>query len=321
MSQRVDPVLRQAIAWKTQLQSGDASAAQHLAFEQWLAEDPAHRRAWQRVGRTLDQLLSPWRGKPASVSPELMALKSALARQPSRRRLLKGALAFAGMSLAAGACLQRERPLSQWTADLGTETAERRRFSLPDGSEALLNARSAADTDFSGGQRRLSLRAGAILLKVRPGIPVMRLNHRQLEVDSFGGRLLLSEVRGQTTVAAIEQDLQLRLPAAAESFRLPQGKSACVRDGAIHLTSDDPLALAAWQHGLLEVDQRPLAEVVDALRPYRTGFLRVAPEVAALQVLGIYPLDDVDRTLGLLASTLPIRVHRYSALWTLIEAA
>jgi transmembrane sensor len=59
--------------------------------------------------------------------------------------------------------------------------------------------------------------------------------------------------------------------------------------------------------------------VVEALRPYCRGFVRVAPDVRSLRVQGVFPLDDPERTFNALAETLPIRVDRYSPWLTLIS--
>ncbi|MNI78379.1 fec operon regulator FecR [compost metagenome] len=58
--------------------------------------------------------------------------------------------------------------------------------------------------------------------------------------------------------------------------------------------------------------------MVEALRPYSRGFVRLAPQVRGLRVQGVFPLDDPDRAFNALAETLPIRVDRYSPWLTLI---
>jgi transmembrane sensor len=60
--------------------------------------------------------------------------------------------------------------------------------------------------------------------------------------------------------------------------------------------------------------------VVDALRPYHRGFVRVAPEIRELRVQGVFPLNDPERALAALAETLPIRVDHYSPWLTLVRA-
>ncbi|MDT4829116.1 hypothetical protein FQZ97_625300 [compost metagenome] len=61
--------------------------------------------------------------------------------------------------------------------------------------------------------------------------------------------------------------------------------------------------------------------MVEALRPYHRGLIRVAPAVRPLRVQGVYPLDDPERALTALAETLPIRVSHYGPWLTLIDAA
>jgi transmembrane sensor len=66
---------------------------------------------------------------------------------------------------------------------------------------------------------------------------------------------------------------------------------------------------------MLEAHDLPLGEVVQALRAYRAGFIRVAPRAAALHVYGTFSLDDTDRALAALAETLPIAVNVYQRGW------
>ena len=62
---------------------------------------------------------------------------------------------------------------------------------------------------------------------------------------------------------------------------------------------------------MLVARDQSLDQVVDALRPYRAGFMRISPAAGRLRVLGAFPLDDPDRVLESLAQTLPIRLTRY----------
>jgi transmembrane sensor len=77
---------------------------------------------------------------------------------------------------------------------------------------------------------------------------------------------------------------------------------------------------ADWLSGRLNVLDEPLEQVIEALRPYSRGFVRISPEVRYLRVQGVFPLDDPDRTFAALAETLPIRVDRYSPWLTMIRA-
>jgi transmembrane sensor len=76
-----------------------------------------------------------------------------------------------------------------------------------------------------------------------------------------------------------------------------------------------------WTRGLLNVNNRSLAEVVESLKPYYRGVLNVAPQVAALRVSGIFPLDDPRHALNMLASILPIRLNYTTDYWLSVEPA
>jgi transmembrane sensor len=66
---------------------------------------------------------------------------------------------------------------------------------------------------------------------------------------------------------------------------------------------------------MLEAHDQPLGEVVEALRAYRTGFIRISSQAAALRVYGSYALDDGERALAALAETLPISVRVFQRGW------
>ncbi|MNE40911.1 fec operon regulator FecR [compost metagenome] len=55
----------------------------------------------------------------------------------------------------------------------------------------------------------------------------------------------------------------------------------------------------------------PLHAVLDALRPYQRGYIRVAPAVRDIRVQGVFPLDQPQQALAALAEALPISVERY----------
>ena len=76
----------------------------------------------------------------------------------------------------------------------------------------------------------------------------------------------------------------------------------------------------AWVDGFLQVRDRPLAEVIDALRPYHNGVLRLDPAVAGLRVSGLYRLDNPQQILDTLARTLPIHITRRTGLWVTVNA-
>jgi transmembrane sensor len=81
--------------------------------------------------------------------------------------------------------------------------------------------------------------------------------------------------------------------------------------GRVQDVSTSRIDPSAWSTGVLEVHDQPLADVLDALRPYTPAILRASPEAARVGVYGVYPLDRPMEVLQALVDTLPLRVRRW----------
>lgn len=317
----LDAATEAAVEWLVTLNSGTVSASEREGFEHWLQADARHRSAWEQLQGPLQQMLSPLRPAMGGLMGE--ALGRAESRTRRRRSLLRGALGLGGMAVGAGFVAHRHAPIHQWMADLRTGTGERREFALPDGSTVTLDARSAADLDFRGGRRTIVLRQGALLAHAAPqaweagqaeegGAFVVRTVHGQ--VRALGTRFVVRQDVDSSLVSMLEHSVEITT-AQGRSQVLEQGRSARFGPAGIAEDATEPGTASAWQRGMLEAHDRPLGEIVQALRAYRTGFIRVAPRAAALQVYGTFSLDDTDRALAALAETLPISVNVYQRGW------
>lgn len=320
-----------AIGWLVLLRSGEATAADQNAFDDWLRRSPAHGAAWQRLAGPVDGAFAAARALnqrvPGQADTIAQALADAATHAQRRRRMLRGALALGGIGLGTGLLAQRFTPLQDALADLRTGTGERRRFALADGSTLLLNARSAVDVAYTGSQRAVRLRSGECIASVQPDTlrPFVALcQHGSVHVPpgAAATRFLLRQEADRSLAVALQGSVELA-PADAPGARQPlaPGQAAWMTPtGTTPGTEAAPTA-AVWQQGLFVVNDRPLGEVVDALRPYRHGLLRITPEAARLRVHGSYPLDDTGRALAIIADTLPVAVHVYRGGWLVrIEA-
>ncbi|MGE8491951.1 FecR family protein [Comamonas sp.] len=326
----LDPVSEAAVEWLVQFHSGEMTEADQARHRAWLAAHPQHQVVWQRLSGSLHAQFGAARAvaAPQAATPigDVMgqALAHAQRRGSSRRRLLSGALAVAGVSTGALLLADRQMPLRQITADLRTGTGERHAFTLPDGSELLLDARSAVDLDFGADRRRVKLRQGALLVQAQPasnGLAPLEVLSPHGRIQALGTRFAVRLDEAATRVSMLVHATRLTTAAGASQV-LEEGRSA--RFDTLSIAGDDtsPQAAAAWQRGMLEVHHQPLGEVVQALRAYRRGFVRISAQAAALRVYGNYALDDSDRALDALAATLPITVRVYQRGWlVVIEAA
>jgi transmembrane sensor len=317
---RLDPVSEQAIDWMVRLRAGTPDAALQTRFNAWLAMDPAHAQAWAKLQERLGGSFNTVRALDRRVPGQAGEARQLLLQPHGSRRDALRVLAGLGL-LGGGLWLGARSPLGDsLLADLHTGRGQRQDFNLADGSRLSLNADSAVDLQFDDRQRLVILRHGELMIQVAadPRRP-LRVRTAQGEIRALGTRFLVAQEPDASRVVVLQHSVQARL-FDGTTLDLQEGQSALLSARRISPVAGDQRHRADWLSGRLNVLDDPLEQVVEALRPYSRGFVRVAPEVRHLRVQGVFPLDDPDRTFTALAETLPIRVDRYSPWLTLIRA-
>lgn len=318
------PAIRSAIDWMVFLDSGRASHSDKDAFSAWLAADGEHRRAWESVCGALQtpfsQLADAQRQLPGSGPITARVLRSS-GISHERRKLLRGGAALMLLAGLPGALmLQRRMPLEGLFTDFYSGTGERKQVQLADGSVLTLNARSTVNVAFSATRRQVSLLQGELSIQaVEDPLRPFEVVTAEGRVTTFAARFIVRQVAGQTLVSVQQHTVQVS-DRHGNSGLASSGQSLLLRADQVFAAGASRAREDAWLNGLLDVDDESLGAVVDALRPYRYGLLRVSPAAASLRVFGVFPLDDSDRTLQSLAQVLPISVERYGPL-TLIDLA
>lgn len=301
-----ESVVREAIAWWARLQSGQADARDRDACDAWLARDPLHRQAWERLEMI---------GRDARRVPAALAHAALDAPDPAgRRRALRTMLTLAGVGVAGWAGY-RHTPWQRLAADLSTGVGERRAVAVADGLHVTLNSDSALRLRLDGGARGIDLLRGEILVhaQARPGAAALR-------VDTGYGVLLAENARFdvrrtdhgarlgvyQGSVALLRDGQQAQVEAGE---RLTYGAQ-----GGVERHAADPDRLA-WVDGLVVAKDWRLDAFAHYLARQRIGVIRVDPAVAALRLSGVFPLDDAERALRALEPALPIVVTRHTQYW------
>ncbi|OPK11506.1 FecR domain-containing protein [Pseudomonas sp. VI4.1] len=317
---QLDPVSEQAIDWMVSLRAGKPDAALQARFNAWLAMDPAHAQAWAKLQERLGGSFNTVRALDRRVPGQAGEARQLLLQPHGSRRDALRVIAGLGL-LGGGLWLGARSPLGDsLLADLHTGRGQRQDFTLTDGSRLSLNADSAVDLQFDEQQRLVILRHGELMIQVAadPRRP-LRVRTAQGEIRALGTRFLVSQEQDASRVVVLQHSVQARL-IDGTTLDLQEGQSALINARHITPVVGDQRHRADWLSGRLNVLDEPLEQVVEALRPYSRGFVRVSPEVRHLRVQGVFPLDDPDRTFTALAETLPIRVDRYSPWLTLIWA-
>ncbi|KAF1010475.1 MAG: Protein FecR [Pseudomonas fluorescens] len=309
-----DDLINSATRWVVLLRSGQATPADWQRYRQWRAADPRHDALCQQLEARLGVFDVP---RAQGISGKV--LQQALDAPASRRSVLRGTLVGAGVVL--GTAWLARPVLEDLTADVRTGTGERRTVALPDGGELLLNARSAVDIRYDLQQRLIRLLEGELLVKVAPDRQRPFFIHTDsMRVRAAGNRMLLREREGRGHVVALDSALEIDAQ-GGERLQLAAGHEVNYDRFGFGPVLASASGATAWVDGFLQVRDRPLVEVIDALRPYHNGVLRLDPAVSGLRVSGLYRLDNPDQILDTLARTLPIQINRRTAFWVTVSAA
>jgi len=302
-------MVRAAASWHALLTSGEATEADLANCRAWQASHPGHAEAFRR----LEALLGRFEGLPAE--PARRALQAGMAAAPGARRRLAAGIGLAGLALLLG--IGTDWP---WLlADHHAEIGEIREVTLPDGSRLTLDTGSAVDLRYDDATRRILLLRGDIMLDVAPDAarPLV-VETPQGSLRALGTRFTVHRGDGDTRVSV--QESAVRACAAADDCLILQpGQGARLQGQRIEGPFAAPLQAEAWAQGVLVVENRPLAEVLDALARYRRGVLRYDPAaIAHLRVSGVLPLRDTDKALAALAASLPVTLTRHTRFWVTV---
>ncbi|MDF0729286.1 DUF4880 domain-containing protein [Pseudomonas entomophila] len=299
-----------AAQWMARLHSGQVSEAEAKAFQQWHDSHPRHAQVFQRMSHGLGQAKRP--GLQGLSDTQVI---DALRAPHSRRAFLKGSLGALAAVGIVGVGLKVIDAQVWAPGDLLTLTGQRRTFELEGGNRLTLNAQ----TRVSPGRQALYLHQGAVQLECVGAPVVLATSQAQVETGQ-GGRLLL-ERRGEGEARLTVLASQARLRGeAGDGVLVKAGQQAWIKPPQAPSVGRADPAATAWLSGLLQAHERPLGEVLEALRAYHHGVLRVSPAAARLRVSGVFTLDDSARALRLIAATLPVRVVSYGGVWVSIEA-
>lgn len=298
-------VARAAAQWLALLESGGATERDYADLQQWRDSHPQHEQTWQKA-QSLRQRFSDL--------PQALAMASLDRPQPARRALLKRALGVAALVPTAW-LISRQLPIEAWRADLHTATGERKRLPLADGSSLQLNTATAVDIDLA--QRRVTLVDGELALNV-PGAAAMTVQTRFGQVDVGQAQVCVRQLTSGCLVKVLKGSVQVR-DLNGQLATLPSGRQAALNVGGLSDWASFDVLQLDWRDGVLTAQNQTLGDFLRELERYRPGVLRWDPSLEALRVTGSFRLDDTDRILSLLASTLGLEVHVRTRYWVTLS--
>ncbi len=298
-------VARAAAQWLALLESGTATEGDHAALQHWRDSHPQHEQTWQKA-QTLRQRFGGL--------PQALAMASLDRPQPGRRAVLKRALGVAAL-LPTAWLISRQLPIEAWRADVHTATGERRRLPLADGSSLQLNTATAVDVDLA--QRRITLVDGELALNV-PGTAALTVHTRYGELMLSQAEVCVRQLASGCRVSVLKGTVQVR-DLNGQLATLHAGQQAPLNARGLGAWLPFDVLQLGWRDGVLTAQDQGLGDFLRELERYRPGVLRWEPRLERLRVTGSFRLDDTDRILNLLASTLGFKVQARTRYWVTLS--
>ncbi|CAD6876358.1 FecR family protein [Methylomonas fluvii] len=297
----------QALAWFARLQDNKSGAADQAEFACWLAADPTHQTAY-------DKVVQLWQSPALNVA--LSQYASIPLRPPAQRKsTIRRWAAAASITLVSSWFLASTDWLQRWQADITTATGEQRRVILADGSALVLNTDSAVKLDYAGPQRGVTLLSGEAYFEVqadkdRPFI----VTTKQGTVRVVGTRF--SVKTGDTTQVNVESGLVICSAEQGQNRQLSVGQHTEIDTHSVaEISTIDTGKTFAWLKGRLIFQDQTLADVISELDRYHPGAIAIADaKLGQTRITGNYKLEDTTaliRTLADIAGAKTINISPY----------
>lgn len=315
-----DDVLDQAVGWLVRIESNGATPEVLEACQRWRQANALHETVWQALQKS-DATFQSLAALPGTVA--LDTLERLNGNHHSRRQALKllgvGLLAcgVTGWSL-------RESTLVPWGADYATGVGERRQFLLSDGTRLQLNTASTVDVQLGAQRRLITLRRGEIFIDTGKdsadpgGRRSFWVSTRHAQLQAIGTAFAVRDEQQGTRLRV--EDGVVAIQGAGEPVLVAAGEEYLIDANGSHRVQVSTLNASAWTRGQLVAKRMHLGALSAELARYRHGWLHCDPAIAQLEVSGVFQLDDIDHALSALSDSLPVRIERFTPLWTRVVA-
>lgn len=307
---KTDGIAATAARWHARLAAPDCAPGEQQAFEEWLAADPAHERAWRRTQRFMAlaralpaELIESQAARPAPAPVR----SGARWRTSLRLAACVAGLAMLGWFAAGGRPMTPERPAEV----MANTTLSGERLLLADGSTLYLDAGSRVRVEVTDKKRQLEVLSGRALFEVvhdpsRPftvhagGSRTVALG-TVFQVDVTGSRVQVMLASGSVRVSAGSWQQQLQ-PGTELSW--PGAREYPT------LRTVDATRATAWTQGRHNFQDAPLREVVQELNRYDSTQLVLGDDrLGSLVVGGSFLAGDNASVAAALEGVLPVRAE------------
>lgn len=330
-----DKHLEQAARWLVRSKDKDFSANDRKMLAEWLAQDPANRRAfeeiggvWAHVGAVEHLFASENKALHSHMPPSDDGFKKNKTREGLFSKIFPGwmkpAAAGTAMVILILLCMPviKDRFFDQPESFLtyATVKGEQKTVALSDGSSLKLNVGTSLSVYMTGERRQVEMGNGEVFFDVTPDpdrpfevkIPTGQLQvlGTAFNVKSRAGHVAVDVDHGRVRVkgkpaspgeAAIGDVV---LTAGQGVDILPSGRIKGKRRSKIG-------QVLAWQRQQVVFRNTPVSRVLDELALYHDVKIRLlAHGLEAKGITGTFDMSTLDQTLGIVAMAASLKIEK-----------
>lgn len=304
----------EAVAWFTRM-NGKPSDADRRHFEEWLAADPARRRAYDDVRALWSSAEIPGadvaREEESSLANYLDDVRR-MRKQKVRARVRNTAIICLCAAMA-GSWLWLEKPnlLQDMQADYVTARGERRTIELQDGSTIILDVDTAIDVDMAANERGVRLLRGAAFFTVTPSDVPFVVRARDGEARVLGTTFDVA-IRDENVLVTLESgSLQVTEATTSRNVTLAPGEGVTYSPAGIGQTEMiDASERLAWHDGRIVFTNARLGDVLHQLERYREWRILVPDgALADRRLSGSFAVDDTGAALAAIQSLVGFTIN------------
>lgn len=303
--------LEEASRWMTRIRAGIDDSEQ-AALHAWLRQDLAHARALDAVTRTWE-IAQDLGAVPAVRAGR--ALDTAYLADRGARAVRRARLAFASVAaliLCAGAAVLWQAETKQ-ELRYATGAWERLEIRLDDGSQVRLDVRTQLTANVTWRKRELVLDGGsAEFVVAHDRLRPFTVATEKTIVRAVGTDFAVRRDRDETSVVLVSGVVDLQEPKSGriEARLKPSQKATFSGSAPLAVVPVKPADELAWRQGQIVFDRVRLGDAVRRFASYTSSEIRLAPELAQIEVSGVYKTDELMVFLNNLARVAPLRWHR-----------
>lgn len=325
-AQQLEHINNEAREWFTLMQSGSVSDTEYQQWQAWLNANSVHQQAyhqydiiWQDLGKLAGskELAALQRTIKPGIAETLHNIFETIVTNVKNVQI-KSQFAMALVSVAIiGALVVGLQPEKIHREQFSTLTGEVKQFTLPDGSQITLGAKSQINAWATTDERHVELINGQAFFKIaknpqRPffvdaGETRVRVVGTQFDVRKGLDRTRVAVLEGIVKVSSsntANTDVPVVLTAGLQVTHLNAGHFEAVNNISVS-------ELESWRNGRLMYLRASLADVVADANRYFNGSISLGSKnLADLKVTAAVSTDQVDSLTDLLSKSLPISVRK-----------